>query len=99
MPRRSWSPTIHSSAEEDFCKSASRRRSSAITVGQTNLVGGTGHYLNSEIELGRGVLDVIRTHRDRVGSPRFASRHQSQRHRLALQAEPEMVASAWPGHE
>src|SRR6266567_8928357 len=55
-----------------------------------------GHYLNSEIELGRGVLDLIRTHGDRVGSPRFASRHQSQRHRLALQAEPEMVASAWP---
>jgi hypothetical protein len=39
------------------------------------VVGGTGHYLNSEIELGRGVLDLIRTHRDRVGSPRFASRH------------------------
>src|SRR6266581_291770 len=53
------------------------------------------HCLNSEIELGRGVLDLIRTHRDRVGSPRFVSRHQSQRHRLALQAEPEMVASAW----
>jgi hypothetical protein len=39
------------------------------------VVGGTRHYLNSEIELASGVLDLIRTHRDRVCSPRFASRH------------------------
>ncbi len=30
------------------------------------LVGGRGHYLNSRIELGSGVLDLIRTHCDRL---------------------------------
>ena len=30
------------------------------------LVGGRGHYLNSRIELGSGVLDLMRTHCDRV---------------------------------
>jgi hypothetical protein len=31
-----------------------------------NLVGGRGHYLNSRIDLGSGVLDLIRTHCDRL---------------------------------
>ncbi len=26
------------------------------------LVGGTGHYLNSQLELAGGVLDLVRTH-------------------------------------
>jgi hypothetical protein len=33
--------------------------------GQT-LVGEAGHYLNSHIGLARGVLDLIRVHRDRL---------------------------------
>jgi hypothetical protein len=32
----------------------------------TKMVGGTEHYLNSRIELGSGVLDLIRTHCDRL---------------------------------
>jgi hypothetical protein len=31
-----------------------------------DLVGGRGHYLNSRIELGSGVLDLMRAHRDRL---------------------------------
>ena len=30
------------------------------------MVGGRGHYLNSRIDLGGGVLDLIRTHCDRL---------------------------------
>jgi hypothetical protein len=33
---------------------------------RVHIVGGRGHYLNSRIELGSGVLDLIRTHRDRL---------------------------------
>jgi hypothetical protein len=32
----------------------------------TNLVGGRGHYLNSRVELGSGVLDLIRIHGERL---------------------------------
>src|SRR5438552_12651182 len=39
-----------------------------------NLVGGRGHYLNSQIELGSGVLDLIRTHYGlKRQQPRLAS--------------------------
>ena len=47
-------------------------------------VGRTGHYLNSQIELAGGVLDLIRTHPDRyanVGlgeSARLQAHHNSQ---------------------
>ena len=30
------------------------------------VVGGTGHYLNSNIELAGRVLDLMRSHRDRL---------------------------------
>ena len=37
------------------------------------LVGGPGQYLNSQIELARGVLELITTHRDRFDDA-FADR-------------------------
>jgi hypothetical protein len=37
------------------------------------LVGRTGHYLNFQIELARGVLDLIKAHRERL-EPRLRNR-------------------------
>jgi hypothetical protein len=33
----------------------------------SRMVGGRGHYLNSHGELGRGVLELLKVHRDRLG--------------------------------
>jgi hypothetical protein len=55
------------------------------------LVGGRGHYLNSRIELGSGVLDLIRAHGARLEPA--AARVEAARRRL-LAGLPVPVASA-----
>ena len=52
---------------------AHARRKDRCQIRIRQMVGGRGHYLNSRIELGIGVLDLIRTHRGGLNTPPSAS--------------------------
>jgi hypothetical protein len=54
-------------ATHDIELAPGRRKPAKRLTLDSKMVGGTGHYLNSQTELGRGILDLMKAHRNRLG--------------------------------